>query len=157
MSDKARHSPTLDQLARYAQTFNASKAMAAFGIRLEFPDLEHVRVVLDPIREEHRGGLGTAAVNGGVIAASFDLAIGCTPALVDPTKRNATMQLSMSVLRPVLGSRFHILAGIDRQGTETLFASARLFDEHGEVCSTCSGLVKLSKRSWLDGHSPSIG
>lgn len=149
--------PTLDQLAKYAASFNASKALNAFGVRVEFPDLERVLVVMDPIRDEHRGGLGTHAVNGGVLAAMFDLAIGCTPALVDPTRRNATMQLSMSFLRPVTGTRFQVESRIDRAGSDTLFASAKLFDEKGQLCSTCSGLVKVSDRPWNDGHSPSTG
>ena len=150
----ARPRPTLEQLQKYATSFNASKALALFGVRVEFPDLEHVRVVSDPIREEQRGGLGTNAVNGGVLAAMFDLAIGVTPALIDPTKRAATMQLSMSFLRPVRGKRFTIDATIDRAGADTLFSSAKLFDERGQLCSTCSGLVKMSDRSWNDGHSP---
>jgi uncharacterized protein (TIGR00369 family) len=154
MTDHARVKPTLELLAKYCESFNASQALKAFGVRVEFPDLERVRVVMDPVREEHRGGLGTSAVNGGVIAAAFDLAIGCTPALIDPTKRNATMQLSMSFLKPVTGKRFHIDARIDRAGTDTLFATGHLFDEKGDLCSTCSGLVKMSTRPWNDGHSP---
>lgn len=150
----AREKPTLEMLRRYAETFNGSTALKAFGVRLEFPDLERVHVVMDPIKPEHLGGLGTSAVNGGVLAAGFDLAIGCTPALVDPTRRNATMQLSMNFLRPVTGARFHIESRIDRAGTDTLFATARLFDEAGELCSTATGLVKLSRRPWNDGHSP---
>lgn len=152
----ARPRPTLEQLAKYATSFNASKAMQLFGVRVEFPDLEHVRVVIDEIREEQRGGLGTNAVNGGVLAAMFDLAIGVTPALIDPTRRNATMQLSMSFLRPVLGRSLRIEARIDRAGSDTVFSSAKLFDERGEVCATCSGLVKLSKHPWNDGHSPAV-
>lgn len=152
----ARPRPTLEQLAKYAASFNASKALNLFGVRVEFPDLEHARVVVDPIREEQRGGLGTDAVNGGVLAAMFDLAIGITPALLDPTRRNATMQLSMSFLSPVRGNRFHVEARIDRAGRETVFASAKLFDETGQVCATCQGLVKLSQRPWNDGHSPSV-
>lgn len=146
--------PTLEMLKRYADTFNGSTALKAFGVRLEFPDLERVHVVMDPIKPEHLGGLGTSAVNGGVLAAAFDLAIGCTPALVDPTRRNATMQLSMSFLRPVTGTRFHVESRIDRSGSDTLFATARLFDAKGDLCSTGSGLVKLSRHPWNDGHSP---
>lgn len=150
----ARKTPTPEMLGRYAATFNASLAMKAFGVRIEFPDLERVRVVMDPVREEHLGGLGTSAVNGGVLSAAFDLAIGCTPALIDPTRRNATMQLSMSFLKPVTGKRFHVDAHIDRAGSDTVFSTAQLFDESGALCATCSGLVKISTRPWNDGHSP---
>ncbi|MHB8879714.1 MAG: hypothetical protein ACYC8T_39000 [Myxococcaceae bacterium] len=62
--------PTAEQLARYAELFNASLSLNHFGVRLSFPDTETVRVDLSPVRPEHRGGLGTDAVNGGVLAAS---------------------------------------------------------------------------------------
>ena len=76
MSEAKPPRPTTEQLARYAEQFNGSKTMQHFGVRIRFPDLEHVEVLLDPIRPEQRGGLGTAAVNGGVLAAVFDLAAG---------------------------------------------------------------------------------
>ena len=153
-----RKKPAPEHLAEYADGFNASVIMKHHGFHVGFaPDGSKVIVTIDPIRPEHRGGLGTAAVNGGVLAATFDLAIGCTPALLDPRKRNATMQLSMSFLRPVTGSRFTAESWIDRAGTETLFASAKILDEEGRVCATCQGLVKLSDQPWPNGTAPMKG
>src|SRR5262245_58674648 len=99
MSDKLP-TPAPEQLRRYADGFNSSASLKHFGVRISFPNSEVVQVDLDPVQEWHRGGLGTDAVNGGVLAAIFDLAIGCTPALIDPSRRTATVQLSMSFMRP---------------------------------------------------------
>src|SRR5687768_9540739 len=131
MSEAKPPRPTTEQLARYAEQFNGSKTMQHFGVRIRFPDLEHVEVLLDPIRPEQRGGLGTAAVNGGVLAAVFDLAIGCTPALVDPTRRTATMQLSMSFMKPVTGNKLRADGRVDSAGKNMLYASSQIFDEQG--------------------------
>lgn len=148
--------PTQEQLDRYAELFNQSLSMKHFGFRVSFPQGEKVLVTLPEVRPEHRGGLGTTAVNGGVLAALFDLVIGCTPALVDPTRRVATMQLSMSFERPLLGDSVRAEATIDSAGTSTLFASARLYDAQGQVCARCQGVVKLSNMRWASGESPAV-
>ncbi|HEX8436675.1 PaaI family thioesterase [Archangium sp.] len=148
--------PTQEQLDTYAEHFNQSQTMRLFGLKLSFPRGEKVVVTLPEVRTEHRGGLGTAAVNGGVIAAMFDYAIGCTPALKDPTRRAATMQLSLSFERPVRGDVVRAEATIDSAGSSTLFASARMYDAQGQVCARCQGVVKLSQMKWASGQSPAI-
>jgi len=155
MSDADNH-PTQEQLDRYAEQFNQSQTMRFFGARLSFPQGQKVVISLPEVRIEHRGGLGTAAVNGGIIAALFDYAIGCTPALKDPSRRAATMQLSMSFERPLLGDSVRAEATIDSAGTSTLFASARMYDSQGQVCARCQGVVKLSQMKWSSGQSPAI-
>lgn len=152
MTDALR--PTLEQLARYAEEFNRSPALRAFGVQVSFPSVERAAATIDPVRPEQRGGLGTDAVNGGVLAAMFDLAIGVTPALLDPTRRNATMQLSMSFERPVTGNRVRAEAWITTAGATTVFSNAHILDGQGRVCARCQGLVKLSKLKWKSGRSP---
>jgi uncharacterized protein (TIGR00369 family) len=139
---------TAEALERYATFFNESAHIKAFGLRLSFPGGTSVQVDLDPIQRGHRGGLGTAAVNGGVLAAIFDLAIGCTPALIDPTRRSATAQLSMSFMRPVMGDRLRAVARIDQAGKTTVFSSASILDEQDVECCRCQGLSKLSNLPW---------
>lgn len=148
--------PSVQQLQAYADHINASTPLRYFHLKVSFPDAERVRVSLDDVQPQHRGGLGTLAINGGTLAAIFDLALGCTPALVDPTLRNATIQLSMSFERPVTGNSVVAEAVIDSAGMTTLFASARIFDSKGIVCARCQGLVRLSKKGWESGVSPAV-
>src|SRR5439155_8141367 len=115
-----------------------------------------VRATIDPVEPHHRGGLGTEAVNGGVLAALFDLVLGCTAALVDPTKRTATMQISMSFMRPTTGARIIAEGWIDRAGQNTLFSSAYITDARGTICARATGVVKLSDVPWFDGKSPAV-
>jgi uncharacterized protein (TIGR00369 family) len=156
MADSPNPKPTPEQLARYAAAFNSSQTLQYFGVRVAFPDGEKVVASMDTIRPEHRGGLGTSAVNGGVLAAVFDLVIGCTSALVDPSRRTATMQLSISFERPVFGNSLRAEATINACGKSILFASACILDEAGRDCARCQGLVRLSSMPWKTGESPAI-
>jgi uncharacterized protein (TIGR00369 family) len=149
-----RPDPSL--LARYAERFTQSRSLQYFGLKVRFPTPDRVEVALDEVRPEFRGGLGSEAVNGGVLAAMFDLVIGCTPALVDPTRRSATVQLSMSFERPVRGEQVVAEGWIDTAGTRTLFSSARILDANGQVCARCQGVVSISQHPWADGQSPAV-
>ena len=146
-----------EALAVYAAGFNGSATLQAFGVRIEFPAVDRVRAIIDPIKSEHRGGLGSdAAVNGGLLAAMFDLVLGCSAALVDPTRRTATMQLSMSFMRPLTGTSLIAEAWVDRAGRETLFSSATIAASGGEICARAQGVVKLTSKPWISGTSPAI-
>ncbi len=148
--------PSPQQLERYAELFNESVTLKYFGVRIAFPEGKRVEIRLDHIRPEHRGGLGTSAVNGGVLAALFDLAIGCTPALVDPTKRTATMQLSISFEKPVFGDSLRVESKVNSVGKSILFATAKIFDSQGTECARCQGVVRISGLTWSSGESPAV-
>lgn len=148
--------PSQEQLERYAEGFNQSLTLRYLGARLSFPEGQKVVVTLPEVRPEHRGGLGTSAVNGGIISALFDIAIGCTPALLDPSLRSATVQLSLSFERPLMGDTVRAEATIDSQGQSILFASARMYDAQGNICARAQGVVKRSSMRWASGDSPAV-
>ncbi len=146
--------PTPEQLQAYAAAFNASQTLGFFGAVIEF-DGDKARAIIDPVQDAMRGGMGGEYVNGGVVAALFDLAIGVTPALVDPTRRCATMSISMNFERPVRGDRIVCEAWINRAGP-VVYASAHLLDGEGNVCAHAQGLVRHSKQKWESGVSPAV-
>lgn len=149
-------SPTPEQLKRYSQAFNESAIVKHFGVTLGFPDVETVEVVLDPIQPHHRGGLGTEAVNGGVLSGIFDLVLGCCGALVDPTRRSATVQISIEFMRPVKGSKCRALGKLDRKGDVLLFSSARILDEKDVVCAQATCVIRLFQDKWSDSLKPAL-
>jgi uncharacterized protein (TIGR00369 family) len=148
--------PTADQLARYADAFNQSETLKHFGVKVSFPDLETCEVVLDPVQPSQRGGLGSDAVNGGVLAAIFDLVIGCAPALVDPERRSATVQLSLNFMNAVRGDRVVARSRVARGGETLVFAEAELFDSKGTLCASATGLSRLSSMPWSSGGTPAV-
>ncbi|WP_224241661.1 PaaI family thioesterase [Hyalangium gracile] len=148
--------PTQEQLDRFAELFNQSLTLSHLGMRLSFSEGRKCIVTIPKVGPEHRGGLGTSAINGGVIAALFDISIGCTAALLDPTRRCATLQLSMSFQRPLTGHAVRAEAEIDSYGKNTLFASARALDAEDRVCARAQGVVRLSTIPWASGESPAV-
>jgi len=145
----ARPLPPREAQERYARTFNTSLIAASLSATLSFPEPgDRVLVRIDPVLPLHRGGMGTDAINGGMLAAMFDFVIGMTPALVDPTRRTATMQLNITFEQPVRGDWFTVEGRIDRAGGSTIYSSGVVKDSRGEVCSRCSGMVKISKQPW---------
>lgn len=150
-----RPAPQPEQLAAYADAFNRSQILRFYGITMGFPTPDRVRAEL-PVQDHHRGGLGTRAVNGAIISSLFDLVIGSTAALIDPTRRSATVQLSISFERPTVGDLIRAESQIDRAGKNLIFASAEMFDGEGRVSARCQGIVSFGNGTWDSGVSPAI-
>ena len=134
---------TQAQLDAFAKARNALPTCQYFGFKVAFPDGDRVEVTLDDVKPGQRGGLGTSAVNGGVLAAMFDFAIGYAATLSGPLRRSATVQLSLNLERPVLGDFVKCTARIERVARSMLFASAQISDGEGKVCARGTGLCAL--------------
>jgi uncharacterized protein (TIGR00369 family) len=135
---------TLEALRALAQGWNESPPMQRLGARLDFDRVDRVRAVLDPVEPYHRGGMGTDAVNGVVLAGLFDLAIGTVGWLTRPDARSATVSLAMTFLRPTRGDRVVVEARLLRAGTNLTFAAAEIFDGNGHVTARCDGTVAVA-------------
>jgi uncharacterized protein (TIGR00369 family) len=118
--------------------------MRHLGARLDFERVDRVRAVIDPVMPYHRGGMGTEAVNGPVLASLFDLAIGTVGWLSRPDSRSATVSLAMTFLRPTRGDRVTVEARLLRAGINLTFAAAEIFDGRGEVTARCDGTVAVA-------------
>jgi uncharacterized protein (TIGR00369 family) len=135
---------TLAALEALAKTWNESPPMLQLGARLEFDRVDRVRAVIDPVMPYHRGGMGTDAVNGPVLAGLFDLAIGTVGWLSRPDTRSATVTLAMTFLRPTRGDRVTVEGRLLRAGMNLTFAAAEITDEQGEVTDRCDGTVAVA-------------
>lgn len=136
---------SLEALRTLAETWNGSPPMRQLGARLEFNRVDRVRAVLDPVQPFHRGGMGTEAVNGAVLAGLFDLAIGTVGWLTRPETRSATVSLSMMFFRPTLGDRISVEGRLLRSGMNLIFAAAEIFDGKGEVTARCDGTCAVAQ------------
>ena len=136
--------PTLESLRALGEMWNASPLMKHFGAKLAFDRVDRVRAVIDPVTTVHRGGLGTDAVNGVVLAGLFDLVIGTVGWLTRPDVRSATVNLSMSFFRPTRGDRIAAEARLVRAGLNLVFAAAEIFDAEGRVTARCDGTCAIA-------------
>jgi uncharacterized protein (TIGR00369 family) len=136
--------PTLESLRALGEMWNVSPSMKHFGARLAFERVDRVRAVIDPVLVVHRGGLGTDAVNGVVLAGLFDLVIGTVGWLTRPETRSATVNLSMTFFRPTRGDRLVGEARLVRAGLNLVFAAAEIFDAEGRVTARCDGTCAVA-------------
>lgn len=143
---------TLESLNALAAAWNRSPPLQRLGARLEFERVDRVRVVLDPVQMFHRGGIGTEAINGTVLASLFDLAIGTVGWLASSESRSATVTLAMTFFRPTRGDRVAVEARLIRAGTNLMFAAAEIFDERGDVTARCDGTVAVARGRTGDGE-----
>ena len=143
---------TLESLNALAAAWNRSPPLQRLGARLEFQRVDRVRVVLDPVQMFHRGGIGTEAINGTVLAGLFDLAIGTVGWLASSESRSATVTLAMTFFRPTRGDRVAVEARLIRAGTNLMFAAAEIFDERGDVTARCDGTVAVARGRAGDGE-----
>ena len=135
---------TLEALQQLAAVWNEGPPMKHFGARLEFERVDRVRAVIDPVQMFHRGGIGTEAINGVVLAGLFDLAIGTVGWLTRPEARTATVNLSMTFVRPTRGDRVVAEARLVRSGLNLIFAAAEISDSSGEVTARCDGTCAVA-------------
>ena len=135
---------TLAALAAYAKRWNEHPSLRAFAVKVEFPDTTRLRLEVAQVPLHMRGGLGDdAVVNGGVLSALCDLAIGCTAGLMDPGCQSATVQLSIRFEQPLRGERVLAEARVDRATRRLIFSSAEISDAAGRVSVRCQGIVTL--------------
>ena len=139
--------PSLSDAERAALTaqWNGHPGMQHMGVRIDLSTPDVIRVYVDPVQPHHRGGLGTDAVNGAVIAGVFDLAIGLVGHFCNLDRRAGTAQLHIHFLRPVLGERFEVLGRVVRAGRSLVFATADLHDQGGQLCARCDGIVAVAR------------
>jgi acyl-coenzyme A thioesterase PaaI-like protein len=134
---------TEGELAKFQAEWNAHPGMRHMGVQFDFSTPGIVRATVDPIQDFHRGGMGTDAVNGAVIAGVFDLAIGFSAYVHTGGGRVGVVQLSMQYQHPVRGDRFEAVGRVVRPGKTLIFSAAELKDQHGRVCARCDGLVTV--------------
>lgn len=127
------------------ERWNAHLGVTHIGVRLDIVSRSELRAIVDPIREHHRGGMGTPAVNGPTMAGIFDLVTGLTGYLQALGQKVGVAQLNIQFMRPVLGDRFEVVGRPVKTGRSLVFVQCELFDETQTVCARADGLVSVSQ------------
>ena len=115
------------------------------GLRIVKADNGSSILELD-VGHHHRGGGGTDAVNGGIVAYMFDglLGVAVRSVWTSSVTGQVTISLNIQYLR-MLKAQTKITgrAHVTRQGTSTVFVEGEIFDESGTACAKCVGIYKL--------------
>lgn len=132
-----------DGRERWQARMNALPAMALMGATLNLEDPAVVRLTLSSVGAQHQGGLGTRAVNGAVIAALFDAALGTAGTLQFPGQRAGTVELSIKLMRPAFEAPLEVLGVAVKRTAHLAFTEAELH-AGGRLCASASGIVAVA-------------
>ncbi len=150
MTDGFPDALTQAECDELALAWNAGPLCTLFGFHTTFVPGEKVVVEMRNLHAGHRGGKGTTAVNGAVLAALFDYTLGCTPILHVPRRYSATVQLAIQFFRGIPGDEVRCEAHLDRLTSTMAFCTAHLFDGDGQRCGQCTGICSLGKPRTFD-------
>lgn len=144
---RARGRPIpMDATARqvWAGQFNALPGMSMMGATLDLSDPVVVRVHLSVVRPHHQGGMGSAAVNGAVIAGLFDAALGVAGVIQFPGRRAGTVELSVKFMRPTRGGSVDACAVTLKRAEDLAFMEGELWSA-GKLCAVATGIVSTAR------------
>ena len=119
--------------------FNASVQLKQMHLRIDLSNPAQPMVWIDQVQEMHKGGVGTEAVNGAVIAMLVDLAIGLLGVRHYAEGMTATSNLNINYVKPLLASKVMVRAEETEVIGKRIFGIARVMNEKGEVCAYATG------------------
>lgn len=129
---------------QWQNAFNGSPAAQHFGFRIDLSDPQFVAIHLGEVQPWHRGGLGTPAVNGAVIAGMFDIGLGLAGTQQFPQRPTGTIDLSIKLMKPTLGPQLVLYAWAVEKRTHVVFVEAEVHDSGNGVTAVGQGLVAAS-------------
>lgn len=134
-----------------AGEWNAKGFMRWAGIRLVHAAEGRSRVELTVV-EEHRGGVGTSAINGALLAYLHDVAQGLAirSCFRSDIASLATINLNIEYQRALFVERVVRAEGCAvRVGRGIAFAESEVRDDHAELCSRAIGSFHLRREAYV--------
>lgn len=145
LRSRALHMPrAVAERSQWQDGFNGSAAAKHFGFRVDLSDPQFIAIRLNEIQPWHRGGLGTPAVNGAVIAGMFDIGLGLAGTQQFPQRPTGTIDLSIKLMKPTLGPQVVLYAWAVEKRTHVVFVEAEVHDSGNGVTAMGQGLVSAS-------------
>ncbi|NOJ24169.1 PaaI family thioesterase [Vibrio coralliilyticus] len=127
-------------------SLNELPLFKALGFRIVHLDETSVVLHLDEENPCYRGGFGVlqnVGVNGSVICAALEAAIGVCGYASLGHQPAGVIEFSAKILRIVRGGSPFIKAQVDRKSASLAFVSATLESARGGVCAQASGICAL--------------
>ena len=121
------------------------------GLRVVHAGGGQSRVELD-VAHHHRGGGGTEAINGGIVAYMFDATQGVAVRSVwdDEVVGQVTVSLNIQYRRMLtVDKRVVAKARVTSMGRTTVFTAGEVYDEAGQVAASCTGIFRLFRNTAL--------
>ncbi len=125
--------------------WNDTPFFSWMGLRVEQASNGNGRVVLD-VQDHHRGGGGTEAVNGGVLAYMLDAVVGVAVHSSNPvgTLGQVTLSLNVEYLAPMMTSKSVVgIAKVIRRGGSLAFVDGSLYADDGTLATRAQAIMRI--------------
>lgn len=105
-------------------------------------------VAIEPILPHHRGGGGSDAVNGAIMASLFDCGMGCAVdslylGALFSKHRSSTMDMAISYVRPCYGDVCVCQGFVVGGGRQVIYTRGEVLDADGTVCAHGLGTYRV--------------
>ena len=132
-----------DQWGKVEDYFNQSEFAMHLGIKILLENPELPRCEISNIQAFHLGGIGQDFVNGAIISAVLDLALGLTGLKYAKRGNFATSSLHINIARPIDNNRFYVIAKRNRVIENKVFSEATVFNADDEPCVYATGIIRV--------------
>lgn len=136
---------TEEERKKIEYNWNNHITVKSLGVTIDLSNDDFIKITLDNPKAVHKGGVGTDAINGGILSALFDLSIGLIAIVNSDNHRVATIQLNINFVKPVRGNNIRVEARLIKKGKNLIFGKAEIFDANGDLCAYCNGISGLDK------------
>tara|TARA_R110002073_G_scaffold262024_1_gene424943 strand:- start:228 stop:686 length:459 start_codon:yes stop_codon:yes gene_type:complete len=123
--------------------FNQSELTRHLGVNVDLLDPALPKCEVKTVHNYHLGGIGQDYINGAVIAAMYDLAIGLTALPYAAEGNFATTNVNMRLLKPVENGRFYMVSRIHQRIGNRVFAEATLYNFNDEPRGHANGEISV--------------
>lgn len=121
--------------------FNRSVQLQHLGARIDMSEPQNPKASIETLKDIHGGGIGSEAVNGGVIASLADLTLGLLGLLHYREGMTATAQLTVHYLKPFRSKSISAAAHTQQVVGNRIFGTVELKNDKGEVCAIAYGAL----------------
>jgi len=121
--------------------FNRSVQLQHLGARIDLGIPTTPKAYIDELKDIHGGGIGSEAVNGGVIASLADLSLGLLGLLHYKEGMTATAQLTIHYLKPFRSKSISAEAHTQQVVGNRIFGTVELRNDRGDVCAIAYGAL----------------
>lgn len=136
------------------EDWNERPYMRWSGARAVLAEGGHSRVEM-PVEAHHRGGMGTEAVNGAILAYLHDVAQGVAvrSMLDDSVRAIATLNLNVSFIGAMAADALVVCVGrVLSVRTAVAFAESEFIGANGQVCCRAAGTFRILRSRTRPAH-----
>lgn len=121
--------------------YNRSIQLQYIGARIDLAMPDMPKAFIDELKDIHAGGIGSEAVNGGIIATLAELALGLLGLKHFKDGMTATAQLTIHYLKPFRTKSISAEAHAQKVIGNRIFGTVELRNERDEVCAIAYGAL----------------